>query len=236
MTTWTSAFGRACGRLLQMIVNGLALTKISPNVLTFLGLVINIVAAVFFGYANSQNGVRMFLFAGLVIIGAGIFDMVDGRVARQTNQVTVYGAFFDSVIDRYSDVVLFFGLLVYYARGNRFFYVVLVAFVMVTSLMVSYTRARAEALIGQCKVGFMERPERVVLIIIGALFNRWGAMAPVLWVLAVLSTTTVIHRISYTYGRTKGLVPMQDIKPDAVAAARSRRDPEHASLTAAPRA
>ena len=203
--TWTGAFGRACAVLLQAIVNGLALTRISPNALTFIGLIINSVAAILFGYANDHNFVRMFLYAALVIIGAGIFDMVDGRVARQTNQVTVFGAFFDSVIDRYSDVALFFGLLVYYARGNRFFYVVLVAFVMVTSLLVSYTRARAEALIGKCKVGFMERPERVVLIIIGALFSRWGVMAPVLWVLAVLSTITVIHRIHYTYGITKAL-------------------------------
>ena len=203
--TWTSAFGRGCATILQKFVDGLALTRISPNVLTFIGLVINIGAAVLFGYANSQNNVRLFVYAALVIIGAGIFDMVDGRVARQTDQVTVFGAFFDSVIDRYSDVALFFGLLVYYARGNRFFYVVLVAFVMVTSLMVSYTRARAEALIGACKVGFMERPERVVLIIIGALFNRWGAMAPVLWVLAVLSTITVIHRITYTYQNTRSL-------------------------------
>jgi len=201
--TWTSAFGRGCAVILQKIVDGLALTRISPNVLTFIGLVINITAAVLFGYANSQNNIRMFFFAGLVIIGAGIFDMVDGRVARQTDQVTVFGAFFDSVIDRYSDVALFFGLLVYYARGNRFFYVVLVAFVMVTSVMVSYTRARAESLIGACKVGFMERPERVVLIIIGALFNRWGAMAPVLWILAVFSTITVIHRVRYTYQRTR---------------------------------
>jgi CDP-diacylglycerol--glycerol-3-phosphate 3-phosphatidyltransferase len=142
-----------------------------------------------------------------VIFGAGIFDMVDGRVARRNNQVTIFGSFFDSVIDRYSDVVLFFGLLVYYGRINRFRYVVLVAFVMVTSLMVSYTRARAEALIGQCKVGFMERPERIVLIIIGAVFNRFGAMGPVLWVLAVLSTITVAHRIVYTYQNTKQLSP-----------------------------
>ncbi|MGC9291782.1 MAG: CDP-alcohol phosphatidyltransferase family protein [Acidobacteriaceae bacterium] len=205
--TWTSAFGRGSGVILQKIVDGLALTRISPNVLTFIGLVINIVAAVLIGYANSKNNVRMFFFAGLVIIGAGIFDMVDGRVARQTHQVTLFGAFFDSVIDRYSDVALFFGLLVYYARVDRFFYVVLVAFVMVTSLMVSYTRARAEALIGACKVGFMERPERVVLVIIGALFNRWGVMAPVLWVLAVLSTITVIHRITYTYQNTRNLPP-----------------------------
>ena len=227
--TWTSAFGRGCGVILQAIVNGLALTRISPNVLTFLGLLINTAAAILFGLANEHNFVRMFVYAGLVIIGAGIFDMVDGRVARQTDQVTVFGAFFDSVIDRYSDVVLFFGLLVFYARGNRFFYVVLAAFVMVTSLMVSYTRARAEALIGSCKVGFMERPERVVLIILGALFNRWGVMAPVLWVLAVLSTLTVVHRISYTYQRTKqpAKVPA-GLKDSPSAAAVTRDQPQSA--------
>jgi CDP-diacylglycerol--glycerol-3-phosphate 3-phosphatidyltransferase len=201
--SWTGAFGRGCRVLLHAIVRGLALTRISPNVLTFLGLVINIIAAVLFGYANAQNYARMFLYAGLVIIGAGIFDMVDGRVARATNQVTTFGGFFDSVIDRYSAVALCFGLLVYYARANRFFYLVRVAFVMVSSVMVSYTRARAESLIGSCKVGFMERPERVVLVIIGALFARWGAMAPVLWVLAVLSTITVVHRIIYTAQQTR---------------------------------
>jgi CDP-diacylglycerol--glycerol-3-phosphate 3-phosphatidyltransferase len=79
---------------------------------------------------------------------------------------------------------------------------------MVTSLMVSYTRARAEALIGQCKVGFLERPERIVLILIGALFNHWGAMAPVLWILAVFSTITVVHRVIYTYSKTKHLAPV----------------------------
>lgn len=219
-STWTSAFGRACGVLLQAIVNGLSLTRISPNALTFIGLLINTAAAILFGFANQHNYVRMFLYAGLVIIGAGIFDMVDGRVARQTQQVTVFGAFFDSVIDRYSDVVLFFGLLVFYARGNRLFYVFLAAFVMITSLMVSYTRARAEALIGSCKVGFMERPERVVLIILGALFDRWGVMAPVLWVLAVISTITVVHRILYTYQRTRHLAPVRDVKPIVL------RDPE----------
>src|SRR5207253_7301892 len=124
--TWTSAFGRGSGWLLQKIVNGLALTKISPNALTFIGLVINIVAACFFGFARVHNANKMFLIAGLIIIGAGIFDMVDGRVARQTNQVSVFGAFFDSVLDRYSDVAIFFGLLVFYARGNRLFYVGLV--------------------------------------------------------------------------------------------------------------
>jgi CDP-diacylglycerol---glycerol-3-phosphate 3-phosphatidyltransferase len=200
--TWTSVVGRSCGTVLHAIVRGLSLTRISPNVLTFIGLIINIGAAVLFGYGNSDNQERMFFYAGLVIIGAGVFDMVDGRVARATGQVTTFGGFFDSVIDRFSDVALFFGLLVYYARANRFFYVVLVALVMTGSVMVSYTRARAESLIPKCKVGFMERPERVVLVILGALFNR---MAPVLWVLAILSHITVIHRIWFTYQETRRL-------------------------------
>ncbi len=198
--TWTSIVGRVCGGILRRIVHGLALTKISPNALTFIGLLINVGAAILMGYANAENQARLFLYAGLVIIGAGIFDMVDGRVARATGQVTTFGAFFDSVIDRYSDVVLYFGLLVYYARANRFFYIVLTAVVMISSVMVSYTRARAESLIGQCKVGFMERPERIVLVIIGTLFNR---MAPVLWVIAVLANMTVIHRIVYTWQQTR---------------------------------
>ena len=198
--SWTKAVGRGSRVLLRAIVHGLALTRISPNYLTFFGLIINIIAATLFGYATAENQQRMFLYAGLVIIGAGIFDMVDGRVARATGQVTQFGAFFDSVIDRYSDVALYFGLLVYYARAERFFYVVLTALVMTTSVMVSYTRARAESLIKQCKVGFMERPERIVLVILGALFNL---MAPVLWVIAVLGNITVIHRIWYTYQQTR---------------------------------
>ena len=200
--TWTRAFGRVCGILLDAIVRWLALSRINPNVLTFLGLVVNTVAAFLFGYANASNQGRMFFYAGLVIIGSGFFDLVDGRVARASNQVTKFGGFFDSVIDRYSDASQLFGLLVFYARGDRFFYVALSAFVMVSSIMVSYSRARAESLIGSCKVGFMERPERLVLIIIGALFNR---MAPVLWIIAVLSTITVIHRIRYTWTRTEGV-------------------------------
>jgi len=198
--SWTSGFGRACGVLLDAIVNWLALARINPNALTLIGLGVNTVAAFLFGYATADNQRRMFLYAGLVIIGSGFFDLVDGRVARASNQVTRFGAFFDSVVDRYSDVSLFFGLLVYYARGNRFFYVVLTALVMTGAVMVSYARARAESLIGSCRVGFMERPERLVLLIIGALFNR---MAPALWVIAVLSNITVVHRILYTWRQTQ---------------------------------
>jgi CDP-diacylglycerol--glycerol-3-phosphate 3-phosphatidyltransferase len=198
--SWTSGVGRACGILLDAIVRMLALTRINPNILTLMGLAVNTYAAFLFGYANGENQRRMFFYAGLVIIGSGFFDLVDGRVARASNQVSRFGGFFDSVVDRYSDASLFFGLLVFYARGNRFFYVVLTALVMISAIMVSYARARAESLIGTCRVGFMERPERLVLLIIGALFN---VMAPVLWVIAVLSTITVIHRILYTWKRTQ---------------------------------
>jgi CDP-diacylglycerol--glycerol-3-phosphate 3-phosphatidyltransferase len=138
--------------------------------------------------------------------------MVDGRVARETNQVTRFGGFFDSVLDRYSDLALLMGLLVYYGNISRPFYVVLTAIVMTGSVMVSYTRARAENTIPSCKVGFMERPERVVLFIIGALFDR---MAPVLWVIAVLSNITVIHRMVFTYQEAKRLEEAQ-LRPPAV--------------------
>src|SRR6202166_1537838 len=197
--TYTRAIGIACNKVIRLIVHGLALSKIHPNVLTFLGLVINIAAAVLLAAGRFQA-------AGFVIIGGGLFDMVDGRVARETNRVTRFGGFFDSVLDRYSDLALLMGLLVYYASINRFFYIVLTAIVMTGSVMVSYTRARAENTIPKCKVGFLERPERVVLLIIGGLFDR---MAPVLWVLAVLSNVTVIHRMIYTWWETKQLEDAQ---------------------------
>src|ERR1700729_2538772 len=193
--TYTRAIGVSCNKVILLIVRGLALSRIHPNVLTFLGLVINV-------GPPWLLAVGQFRWAGAVIIGAGLFDMVDGRVARETNRVTRFGGFFDSVLDRYSDLAVLVGLLVYYASINRFFYVVLTAIVMTGTVMVSYTRARAENSIPKCKVGFLERPERVVLVIIGALFDR---MAPVLWVIAVLSNITVIHRMIFTWQETKRL-------------------------------
>lgn len=187
--TYTRLIGITFGWVIDRIVRMLALSKIHPNALTFIGLLINIWAAFLFASG------KMFA-AGLVVVGASVFDMVDGRVARATSQVTRFGGFFDSVLDRYSDLALYVGLLVYYASINRFPYIVLTAIVMMGSVMVSYTRARAENAIPKCKVGFLERPERIVLIMIGALFNR---MAPVLWVIAVLSNWTVVHRMIYTW-------------------------------------
>lgn len=193
--TITKAIGIGAGAVLKGIVHLLAVLHIHPNALTFIGLLINIYGAILLASGN-------FLAAGLVIIGAGIFDMVDGRVARETNQVTRFGAFFDSVIDRYSDLALLMGLLVYYANINRNLYVVLTGVVMTTSVMISYTRSRSENVIPSCKVGFLERPERVVLLILGALFDR---MAPVLWIIAVIGNITVIHRIIHTWTETRRL-------------------------------
>jgi CDP-diacylglycerol--glycerol-3-phosphate 3-phosphatidyltransferase len=197
--TYTRAIGIGANKVIMLIVRGLALAHIHPNVLTFIGLLINIVAAVLLAAGK-------FFTAALVIIAAGIFDMVDGRVARETNRVTRFGGFFDSVLDRYSDLALLMGLLVYYASIGRFFYVVLTAVVMTASVMVSYTRSRAENTIPLCKVGFMERPERIVLLIIGALADR---MAAVLWVIAVLGNITVIQRMFYTYQEAKRLEEAQ---------------------------
>jgi CDP-diacylglycerol--glycerol-3-phosphate 3-phosphatidyltransferase len=220
--TYTSLIGKIFGAMIDRIVRWLALSRIHPNALTAFGLVINIWAAWLFARAGSVPDPRVdFRWAGLVVVGAGLFDMVDGRVARATSQVTRFGGFFDSVVDRYSDLALYMGLLVYYASINRFFYIVLTAIVMTGSVMVSYTRARAENAIPKCKVGFLERPERVVLIIIGALFDR---MAPVLWVIAVLSNLTVIHRMIYTWQEATRLedAQLRSVKPESMIVPKNR--------------
>jgi phosphatidylglycerophosphate synthase len=209
--TYTRAIGLGANKIIRLIVRRLALSKINPNVLTFLGLVINMVAAAFLAFGN-------FRIAGVIIIFAGLFDMVDGRVARETNQVTRFGGFFDSVLDRYSDLGLLVGLLVYYGSINRPSYVVLTSVVMTASVMISYARTRAENIIPTCKVGFLERPERIVLLIIGALFDR---MAPVLWVIAVLGNLTVIHRMIFTYQESKRLEEAQ-LRRSAAVGSKSR--------------
>lgn len=204
--TITRIIGEGAGTIIRAIVRMLALSRIHPNALTFIGLLINIAAA--WLLATGQ-----FFAGGWVIVGAGLFDMVDGRVARETNQVTRFGGFFDSVVDRYSDLALLVGLLVYYGSINRPLYVVLTGVVMTASVMISYTRARSENTIPLCKVGFLERPERIVLLIIGALFDR---MAPVLWIIAVLGNWTVIHRMIYTWQQTRHMEEAQR-RPTATA-------------------
>src|SRR5258708_7400817 len=120
---------------------------------------------------------------GLVAFLASIFDMIDGRVARRRGRGTKFGAYLDSTMDRYSDMVLYMGLMILYARLNRTPLMVLVWVAAFGSFMTSYARARAESLIPRCTVGFLERPERIVLLVLGALPTR---IAPVLWAIATL--------------------------------------------------
>ena len=185
----TGRIGAGGKRVLDSIVNLLANLRVHPNILTLIGLVINIFAMVLFAKG-------IFVWAAGVIVFAGIFDIVDGEVARRTKRVTKFGAFFDSVIDRYSDLLLLLGLIIWYAKIDRIFYVGLTGLVLIGSVLTSYTRARAESLIPACKVGFLERPERIVLLVIGSLTDR---MAAVLWIMAILSNWTVSQRIWYTW-------------------------------------
>jgi len=205
--SFTGTIGSGFSKVLSSLVRLLTLSGIHPNVLTLIGLVVNGVAAWILARGE-------FLYGGLIILSAAIFDLTDGAVARSANKVTRFGAFLDSVMDRYSDLILLTGLLVHYARIERFSYIVLTAVVMTGTVLVSYSRARAENLIPNCKVGFMERPERIVLLIIGALFNR---MAPVLWVMAVLSNVTVIHRIVHTWRESRKRAEVEVSDPVAAA-------------------
>lgn len=207
--SFTGTIGSGFGKVLSALVRWLTLSGIHPNVLTLIGLVVNGVAAWILARGE-------FLYGGLIILSAAVFDLTDGAVARSANKVTRFGAFLDSVMDRYSDLILLTGLLVHYARIERFSYIVLTAVVMTGTVLVSYSRARAENLIPKCKVGFMERPERIVLLIIGALFNR---MAPVLWVMAVLSNLTVVHRIVHTWKESRKLAEVAVSDPVAAAEA-----------------
>jgi CDP-diacylglycerol--glycerol-3-phosphate 3-phosphatidyltransferase len=185
----SDAIGRGGKFLLDMIVRILTRCRVNPNIITFTGVLISLWAAFEFGYGSFFKG-------GLVIILAGLFDMLDGEVARVSRSETQFGAFYDSVIDRYSDIIILQGLMVYYARKQLLGYVVLVGVVFMGAVLTSYARARAECLIASCKIGFMERPERIVLLIIGGLANR---MEAVLWILAILGNWTVINRIYYTW-------------------------------------
>jgi CDP-diacylglycerol--glycerol-3-phosphate 3-phosphatidyltransferase len=187
--TFTGFIGTVCMFPMRAIIAASVALRIHPNTLTLIGLLINIAAAV-------TLGLDRFVLAGVIMIVANIFDFIDGKVAHITNTVSRFGAFWDSTLDRFSDIVLFLGLIHLYANLRRTDYVMIAALAMMFTIMTSYTRARAESLIEKCKVGFMERPERIVLFMIGAFTDR---MAAVMWVILVLSIITVANRIHYTY-------------------------------------
>jgi CDP-diacylglycerol--glycerol-3-phosphate 3-phosphatidyltransferase len=187
--TFTGLIGRIFMLPLRLIISACVALRIHPNILTFIGVIINVLAA--WQLARGQ-----FLAGGIIMVVANIFDFIDGKVAVELRAVSAFGGFWDSVVDRFSDIALFIGLIYLYSRLGRTDYVVITALAMMFAIMTSYTRARAESLIPKCKVGFMERPERIVLFMVGAFTNR---MAAVLWVIGVLSVFTVADRIIYTY-------------------------------------
>ena len=190
-------------RIINAMVRALASAGIHPNLLTTVGVMINGLCGVLFGFGQ-------FFWAGIVLIVANLFDMLDGNVARQTGNVTKFGGFLDSSLDRLSDMFAFVGIIMFYAGNSpqhSIMNVFLASVGMMTSVMVSYTTARSEGFGVKANVGFVQRPERVVLLIIGALSTwDWNStsyfanrMPQVLWVIAILSVWTLIHRMYYIW-------------------------------------
>ncbi len=187
--TFTGLIGTICMFPLRAIIRACVVLRIHPNILTFVGVLINVGAA--WALATGR-----FVTAGAIMIAANVFDFIDGKVAREMGMESAFGGFWDSVMDRFSDLALFLGLVYLYSSVHRTDYVVITVMAMIFTVLTSYARARAESVVAQCKVGFMERPERIVLFMIGAFTNR---MAGVLWVILVLSILTVADRIFYTW-------------------------------------
>ncbi|CAN5316376.1 hypothetical protein BH10ACI2_BH10ACI2_25370 [soil metagenome] len=198
-----ASIGRGAMRIINAMVRSLASAGISPNILTTIGVTINIGCGVLFGFGE-------FFWAGIVLIVANLFDMLDGNVARMSGRVTRFGGFLDSSLDRLSDMVAFFGIVMFYAsnvRQHSLLNVFLAGVGMIASVMVSYTTARSEGFGVKANVGFLQRPERMVLLIIGALSTwDWNStnffanrMPQVLWVLAVGSLWTMLQRMIFIW-------------------------------------
>lgn len=192
------------------IINFLIKRRLNPNHLTTAGFLISIISAYLFAKSKLQLG-------GLLMLVAGTFDFIDGKVARATNRVTKFGALYDSTLDRYSEVLIFYGLLYYYVKeamltwesGNSEFAIITAIAVSVAlggAIMTSYVRARAEGLGLQCRVGFMQRPERVVFIALGAILSYFHEimLAIAVIVVAVFSNITAIQRVYDTWLYEKG--------------------------------
>jgi len=158
---------------------------VKPNALTVVGLLFGFVCLIL----TINNHL---LFAGLALFVSGFFDLLDGAVARQYGRVTAYGGFLDSVLDRYTDLSVAFGIFIYFSRRDDLLFVILTFVAAIGMVIVSYIRARAEAASLQCKGGLLERPERTILLIIGLCF---GILKPVIIVLAVLTHFTAVQRI-----------------------------------------
>jgi len=173
----------------------------NPNSFTLMGFFSTLLA-------SSLILKEFWILAGLSIILSGVFDLIDGVVARKLGKVTAFGGFFDSVLDRYSDLFLLLSLLIYYLNKGDSVLVILTSFVSIGTVLVSYARARAEAASIPCNTGLMERAERIILISAGALF---GWMELMLWVLAILTHFTVIQRVYYVWKKLRS--PLENENP-----------------------
>lgn len=175
--------------LAHVVAVGLGRTGITPNMLTVVGLALNVAVAAVLAAGYLTAG-------GALLLVAGAFDMLDGALAKATNQTTLFGAFLDSTLDRYSEIVVFFGLLLYLQATGQTLEAGLVYAAAVGSLLVSYARARAEALGFDCEVGVLARPERIIVLAAGLLL---GYPAVALWVLAVMTNVTAVQRILHVW-------------------------------------
>jgi len=179
--------------LTEPAVRLLARASISPSTVTWFGFLLAVGAAALIATGH-------LLAAGLVVLTSGFFDILDGALARRTNQVTRFGAVLDSTLDRLSEAVLLLGILVLYIGDQSFVPILLVCLALLGSLLVSYIRARAEALGLECQVGFFTRAERVVVLALGLLLNQ---IVIALAIIVVFSFFTVGHRLVYVWQQTK---------------------------------
>jgi CDP-diacylglycerol--glycerol-3-phosphate 3-phosphatidyltransferase len=200
--------------VLSPVSNALVKRRVHPNVITTLGFLVAIAA----GLAFFMGAVRL---GGVIVLLAGLFDMLDGRVARETGLASKFGSFYDSTLDRISELVVYAGLLAVF-MGSPYPWMIYVVFAAAGgALMVSYTRARAEALGIPCKVGLMQRPERVVGLGVGAMLGL-KALLVVLSALAALSILTAIERIFAVYGIARAVPLEKPIPPERLVGRNAR--------------
>ncbi|MBI5118586.1 CDP-alcohol phosphatidyltransferase family protein [Candidatus Poribacteria bacterium] len=189
----SSKLGHRLDKPLAPVARWLAGLGVSPNMLTVAGAIPNVVAAVVLAYGHYRVG-------GVIVLMGGAFDLLDGAVARVVGKQTRFGSILDSTLDRYSDALPIFGLMLYYSGWNppegrmRFGDMILCAAVVLGSLLVPYVRARAESLLQRCDIGLAERAERVIIFAVGLIIN---ADVAALWILAVLTHLTVLQRLLY---------------------------------------
>ena len=175
----------------------MAKTPLSPDALTWLGFFITIGAAVLVGTGH-------FLAAGIVVLVAGLFDLLDGALARLTNRVSRFGAVLDSTLDRLSEAAVLIALLYVFMQGQHLTENILTGITLVGSFTVSYIRARIEGLGIECKAGIFTRPERVVILSLGLMLNQFDyALLSALGVIAFFSWVTVVERLVYAWRKTR---------------------------------